>query len=126
MGNIDNLKPFKKGQSGNPKGRPKANLGRTIDELATRGFKRVPRAQVVEAYEALIGVDRETLKELKEDATQPAIVGLVASALLDKAKGFQILETMLDRAHGKATIKSEVEHSGKIELPAWLSGEGLP
>jgi len=32
-GNSGNLKPFKKGQSGNPKGRPPADLSKKVDRI---------------------------------------------------------------------------------------------
>jgi len=81
--NPQNLKPFKKGQSGNPKGRP----------------KKLPQLDVLMA---------EVLGEENKDGLTAAEA--ILKALRAKAaKGdVRAAEVLLDRAYGKA--KQSIEH----------------
>lgn len=101
--NIGKETRFKKGESGNPKGRPKKVVSSLLSTLKQEGYQSVGKAQVAELYEALMGLDLERLQELKADPMQPMIIGIVVAEILDKRKAFKALNEMLDRAHGKAS-----------------------
>ena len=83
--NIQNLKPFKKGKSGNPKGRPKKLPD--IDELLDK----------------VLGTDGKGKSEAEA----------ILTALMAKAKKGDVraAEVLLDRAYGKVkqTIESTVD-----------------
>lgn len=83
-GRKQNLKPFKPGQSGNPKGRP----------------KKIPAIDVLLA---------EVLGEEKEgkSAAQAILIALRAKATKGDVRAAEVL---LDRAYGKA--KQEIKHEG--------------
>lgn len=87
-GNIQNLKPFKKGQSGNLKGRPRKlpELDKLLDEVMGQG------------------------------ADGKSIAKQILDALAKKAKGGDVkaAEVLLDRAYGK--VKQPIENSGNQEL----------
>lgn len=87
-GNIQNLKPFKKGQSGNLKGRPRKlpELDKLLDEVMGQG------------------------------AEGKSVAKQILDALAKKAKGGDVkaAEMLLDRAYGK--IKQPIENSGNQEL----------
>jgi len=100
-------KKYKKGQSGNPKGRPKKLVSSTIETLKAEGYEEVTSNHIKQAYQMLIGLDRDKIMEIGKDNEQSMLMRVVSRAILDN-KGFEIIEKMLDRAHGKATNKTEV------------------
>ena len=108
MAKKDILKhQFKKGQSGNLKGRPKKLVSSTIETLKAEGYEEVTSNHIKQAYQMLIGLDRDKIMEIGKDNEQSMLMRVVSRAILDN-KGFEIIEKMLDRAHGKATNKTEV------------------
>jgi len=111
MNKKDNLKEaWQKGQSGNPKGRPPKLITGTIKDLKEQGYQPATAGQIREASEYLITLDREKLTEITKDEIQPMYLRIVAKELLGK-KGLDVVNTILDRAHGKP--KQGVEHSGE-------------
>ena len=108
---------FKKGQSGNPNGRPKKLVSTVIADLKAEGYEEVTADHVKQAYQLLIGLDRVKVVEIGNDKEQSMLMAQVARAILAN-KGFEIIEKMLDRAHGKATNKTEVTggNGEKIEF----------
>jgi len=58
---------------------------------------------------AMIQLSEPELKPLMTDMTKPILVRIIAKNLLDK-KGFDIIERMIDRAHGKAEEKKDSLH----------------
>ena len=87
---IPNSKPFKKGQSGNPNGRPKKlpELDKLLADVLGEEKDGVTAADAI-------------LRKLRAMAAQ----GNLRAA-----------EILLDRAYGKA--KQQLEHSGTVNLPA--------
>ena len=108
---------FKKGQSGNPNGRPKKLVSTVIADLKAEGYEEVTADHVKQAYQLLIGLDKDKIVEIGKDNEQSMLLRVVSRAILDN-KGFEMIEKMLDRAHGKATNKTEVTGAGgeKIEF----------
>lgn len=95
---------FKKGQSGNPKGQPRKVLSRINIELAKEGFEQASGANVIEAYNLLINLTEERIKQIISDTTYPMFMRIVGKEMLSKG-GPEMIEKMLDRAHGKAITK---------------------
>lgn len=116
MPNPQNIEPhkFKKGQTGNPKGRPPKLFSRLITELQEAGYERVSANMIVEGYEYLLSLDEVKIKAIVEDKEQPMSLRIIARAMLGK-DGYEILEKMLDRAHGKA--KQKLEANIHVEQP---------
>lgn len=100
------------GETRNPHGRPPLTLTGVLRELKAAGYERVTRAGVMEAYELLMSLDEEKLKEKIVDKKQPMIVRIVGKAMLEK-DGKDMLERMLDRAHGRPTQGVDVTTGGK-------------
>jgi hypothetical protein len=63
----------------------------------------VTKEMIKEAFQLLIGSDREMLAKLMSDIKQPIAITIVAKRLLDDDADY-MLEKVLDRAHGKAPI----------------------
>lgn len=114
-----------KGDVLNPNGRPPKLLSTIVAELKAKGYERATAGNVVEAFETLLNVTQEDLEEMVKDKTQPMSLRIVGKAMLT-AKGFEVLQTMMDRAHGKAKQSVDVEVTGKGEVlrPKFLSDEG--
>jgi hypothetical protein len=108
----DNPKPFVKGQSGNPDGRPK-KIYTIIKEM---GYSADDMKSV---FKELCWYTVNELKELFKDENKPAIVRIVSNQLWlslskgDMGKAREILEYTL----GKPTQSSELEIKGNTPLP---------
>lgn len=88
------------GETRNPFGRPKKILTEILEQMKLAGYKRVTPDNVAEAYELLIALKKDDILKIINDKDQPAILAIVARAMMTK-KGVEMLERMLDRAHGK-------------------------
>jgi hypothetical protein len=95
---------FKKGQSGNPKGQPKKVLSRVNEQLKEEGYSAASANNIVEAYSILINLDEERIKSIISDNSYPMLMRIVAKEMLSK-NGAEMIEKILDRAHGKAIQK---------------------
>ena len=98
---IENLIPFKKGQSGNPKGRPRLLVSSVIKAMEAKGVEKVSHLEVKDTFLRLINLEVGEVEQMVKDAKQPALIRIVGKEMLG-GKGFDIIEKMLDRALGKA------------------------
>ena len=93
---------FKKGQSGNPKGKPPRpkTMSLFIEEMKGKGYE-VPTAQIIaESFLYIATLPEDELKAVLADKSRPMMQRIVAKGILDK-KGIDILERVVDRAYGK-------------------------
>ncbi len=102
-GNSKTLKPFKKGVDPrrNIKGQPPKLLSHLNAELIKEGYQRVTATQVSEAYELLFNLSQGRIKKIIDDVSQPFFLRKIATAM-GTARGIEMIERMLDRAHGRA------------------------
>jgi len=105
---------LEKGESGNPNGRPPLLLSTIVKELRAEGYERATANQVADAFETLLNVPEDVLANMVKDKHKPMSLRIVGKAMLT-AKGWEVLQAMLDRAHGKA--KQAVELSGDPSAP---------
>jgi hypothetical protein len=101
---------FKKGQSGNPNGRPRKLISETIKELEAEGVKQTTTTEIKAVYLMLINLTIPELETRVKDSKQSALVRIVGKAILS-GKGFEIIERMLDRSIGKA--QQNIDHTTK-------------
>lgn len=94
----------------NKAGRPKKTILSIITELKSQGYERATSYNVMEVYEYLIAVDRAKVVALSNDTGQPMIIHLVCKAMLSE-KGGDMLERLLDRAHGKSIARVEAKEA---------------
>jgi len=76
------------------------------------GCERVSRSQIIETYEVLLWLSEEDLRKIVNEKGYAMMLRIVAKKMLSD-KGDEMLEKMLDRAHGKATQREET--SMKVE-----------
>lgn len=114
MGTFPNKeKQFKKGQSGNPKGRPRLMVSQVIKDLEEKGIEGVSPSQVVGLYERLLNTTIMELTELANNEGAGWEIRQTAKYMLKNPE--KAWNDIHDRAHGKAVQKQQTEHSGSID-----------
>ena len=90
-------------------GRPPLLLSTIVAELRSQGYERATANQVADAFETLLNVPEDVLTDMVKDKSKPMSLRIVGKAMLT-AKGWEVLQAMLDRAHGKAKQAVALEH----------------
>ena len=111
-----NLRKWKSGESGNPKGRPPRLVSSVTSELKAQGYERVTKAQIAEAMETILNLSEDKVREIVNDKNSPMFLRVVARQLAS-GKGFEAIQVLLDRAHGKPT--QQVDANVKVEAPVF-------
>ena len=103
---------FEAGDEPGP-GRPKKLVSSLIAQLKEEGYEGVTNGQISDVISLLLNLEKDRVKKLAEDSTQPIYVQRISRRLVtatDKEKG-DFIDKQLDRAHGKP--KQAMEHTGK-------------
>jgi hypothetical protein len=101
---ISNLNPFKKGQSGNPNGRPRKYVSTLVDQ----GYKR---SEINDTIQNMMAMTLEEVKAVWDNPTATVLEKTIASAIrksIEKGTLYS-LETLLSRVYGQP--KQEVAAS---------------
>jgi hypothetical protein len=105
-----------KGDVLNPKGPTPKLLSTITAELKAKGYERATANQVADAFETLMNVPQNELADMVKDEKAPMSLRIVGKAMLT-AKGWEVLQAMLDRAHGKAKQQMDLTTGGN-PIPA--------
>jgi hypothetical protein len=102
VGKVENLKPFKKGQSGNPSGRPKGS--KNISTILTEMLRKIfPEAEI-----DLGLVDNALLSQIVGKRKLTNADAIAARMIFEALKGEAwAAKELLDRTEGKVTEKHE-------------------
>jgi hypothetical protein len=101
---------FKKGQSGNPSGKPK-------EDPRLKMLKNLTKTELVEIGNLVVKGNLTELRAIAKDESCPVIKAMIASiAVKIISKGdVHALDILLNRLIGK--VKDEVEHTGRLDMP---------
>jgi len=111
MANEENLRPFKKGQSGNPNGRPKSY----VTGLKDAGYNMT---EINMSIRHMLSMNIEELRKVYENPDATILEKTVAGAMrksLEKGSLYSI-ETLLSRVFGKPNETSEVKQDTEITI----------
>ena len=107
MANNDNLKPaWKKGESGNPNGRPR----KFVSTLKSMGYKN---SEVADSIQSMLAMTLDELKEVYQNPLSTVLEKTVAGAIKKSIEKGDLnsIEVLLSRVFGKP------KESVKIDTP---------
>ena len=113
--NGGTLHALEKGETANLAGRPPRLLSTITAELKAKGYERATANQVADAFETLMNVPEDELVKMVKDTKSPMSLRIVGKAMVT-AKGWEVLQAMLDRAHGKAKQSVDVSEKRKVTV----------
>ena len=110
-GTPENLKKWKKGESGNPAGRPKKIETVIKEHFLEEHNLKLSKSQSQDIIKNILGKTRKELVEMAQNEELPFWIALIAKkAQRDFEKGsIHILDVLFDRVYGKP--KEEVEQT---------------
>lgn len=113
MANEENLIPYKKGQSGNPNGRPKKIENVLKDVFLSEYNVKLSKSQTEEIIKNILSKSRSELIELAKNDDLPFWISMIAKkATRDYERGsIHLLELLFDRVYGKPkeTVDQNIE-----------------
>ena len=113
MANEENLIPFKKGQSGNPDGRPRKSFSVVNNELKAKGVEPLTKSNLIDAYSLIFNSTEDDLKEIAQDKTTPYALKLIINELNDKRTRSKAIADYRDYMFGKAMQSTDITSNGK-------------
>lgn len=114
--NTDGLIPFKPGQSGNPKGRPKSRVGgfrvKLLGRAAAKKFYGITPFELSEWYALIITLNFSELKALEQNDSTPTLVkNYIRAIVTDMQNGrTYTVDKIVERLYGKTVQR--IEHTG--------------
>ena len=109
--NLNKATRFVKGQSGNPKGKPRITVSYFVKEIKEKGYE-VPSAEdITKSWLAISALPEKEIKDILADVERPMQLRIIAKGVLDK-KGIDVVERIVNRAYG-TTQKIDLTTGGE-------------
>jgi len=111
---------WKKGESGNPKGRPR----KFVCTLKINGYKL---SEINDTLQTMIAMNHAELKAIEKDKDCTILEQIVAGALLQshKKKSLYNIETLLTRVYGKPSEQKQVEPEKPLQPIIIISNDPI-
>lgn len=117
MSNLGNLRPelghWKKGQSGNPNGRPKKLYKTVIDEVKKEGYTPPTEAEYREMMKLLMVMTEEELIKRGKDKDTPYWIRLIIDSLGNKKTRDKVMSDYRDWIFGRASQDLDLTTKGE-------------
>jgi len=116
-GNAGKLKIREKGDPPTSRvGRPRKLVGEVLKQMGEDGIQPVKPRDVIDMYEHLLNLSEADIVAMVNDKDTPYFVRLVAAAMTSKGRGFEIVERIIDRAHGRPKQPTDITSGGNSFL----------
>ena len=107
----DNTK-FKKGESGNPNGRPKKLYSNHIEDVKKKGYEAPNRTEYFEMIGLLLAMTEEDLKAFAQDKDRPYWIRLIIIDMNSKNTRQKMMSDYRDWLFGRASQTMDVTSKG--------------
>lgn len=112
---------FKKGQSGNPKGRPRKTWKSFNSSMKEKGLEPLDRASYFDALQLIMSMTQEELTEISKDTEQPMFLRWLIADFSNKKIRARMMQDYRDWMFGRASQSVTVDVSDGSEPPKSLN-----
>jgi hypothetical protein len=111
MANLQNLKPWVKGQSGNPKGAER----KYVTLLKDQGYRL---GEINDTIQVMMAMTIAELKEVFDNPKATILEKTIANAMNKSLKNGSLysMDTLLTRVYGKPKEQLDIQQDSKIEV----------
>ena len=103
---------FKKGESGNPNGRPKKLYSNHIEDVKKKGYEAPNRTEYFEMIGLLLAMTEEDLKAFAQDKDRPYWIRLIIIDMNSKNTRTKMMADYRDWLFGKASQSMDLTSKG--------------